>query len=97
MINFSKITGFNWDDGNIEKNWIKHKISFKECEEIFFNEPLLILDDIKHSQKEYRYFALGKTNNNKFLFIVFTIRLNKIRIISARIMNKNEKKQYEKY
>ena len=79
MINFSKIIGFDWDDGNIEKNWIKHKVSFKECEEIFFNEPLLILDDIKHSQKEYRYFALGKTNNNKLThnnnFFMATSRL----------------------
>ncbi len=94
MVNFSEITGFDWDDGNIEKSWVKHKVYFKECEEVFFNEPLLVLDDVKHSQVEDRYFALGRANSNKLLFIVFTIRLSKLRIISARVMNKNEKKQY---
>ncbi len=96
MIEFSKIIGVDWDDGNLDKNLIKHKVYFQECEELFFNDPLLVFDDVKHSQKEERYFALGKANSNKYLFIVFTIILNKIRVISARSMNKNEKKQYEK-
>jgi uncharacterized DUF497 family protein len=96
MIKLSKLKGFEWNRGNIDKNWIKHKIKTEECEQIFFNKPLIISEDIKHSQNEQRFYALGKTIENKLLFIVFTIRKNKIRVISARKMNKNEKKIYEK-
>ncbi len=95
MKNLAKIKGFNWNKGNIEKSWVKHKVNFKECEEIFFNEPILIFPDKFHSQKEIRYYALGKTRNNRLLFVAFTIRNNKIRIISARNMSKKEKRKYE--
>lgn len=95
MINLAKIVGFDWDKGNINKNWEKHKIKAEECEQIFFNKPLIITVDEKHSQVEERFYALGRTIENKVLFIAFTIRKNKIRIISARIMNKIEKKIYE--
>lgn len=96
-MNFSDIIGFDWDKGNREKNWLKHKVAFYECEQIFFNDPLSIFQDIKHSDLEVRHYALGKTDSNKLLFISFTIRHNLIRIISARPMSKNEKKLYEKY
>ena len=86
--------GFEWDKGNIDKNWIKHKVSSSDCEQIFFNRPLLIQDDILHSELEERYYALGKTDINRFLFVVFTIRNNFIRIISARDMNKKEREVY---
>jgi len=95
MLQLARIIGFDWDDGNIDKNWKKHKIKVEECEQIFFNEPLVITGDAKHSQVEERYYALGRTIEEKLLFIVFTVRKNKIRIISARVMNKNEKKIYE--
>lgn len=95
MIDFSKIIGFEWDGGNIDKNWSKHKVKFQECEEVFFNTPLLILPDEKHSQKESRFYSLGKTDKKRYLFLVFTVRKNKIRIISARDMNDKEKKIYE--
>ena len=75
---------FEWDKHNKEKNWIKHKVDFRECEEIFFNEPLKTFKDIKHSQKENRFIALGVSNENRKLLIVFAIRNKKIRIISAR-------------
>ena len=91
----SSCIGFNWDAGNICKNWDKHLVSQAECEQIFFNEPLLLMDDKKHSNIELRYHALGRTNCNRLLFLVFTIRQNKIRIISARSMNKKESKYYE--
>ena len=94
MINLSQLIGFDWDDGNMEKNWEKHKVNFKECEEIFNDSLLLVLPDNLHSQKEDRYHALGRINNNRFLFISLTIRKNKIRIISARGMNKKERKIY---
>ena len=87
--------GFLWDEGNIDKNWIKHKVNHLECEEIFFNLPLLTSDDVKHSSTEKRYYALGKSKADRFLFISFTIRNKLIRVISARDMNKKERKIYE--
>ncbi len=91
---FNSCTGFQWDYGNIDKNWLKHKVSNNECEQIFFNEPLLIADDKKHSDIELRWFALGKTDLNRCLFVVFTIREGLIRIISARDMHKKEREIY---
>lgn len=96
MIDFSKIIGFEWDWWNEEKNFIKHNVSTGECEEIFFNQPLLLYPDIKHSQNETRYYVLGKTNFDRLLFISFTVRKNRIRIISARDMSRIERKVYNK-
>lgn len=87
---------FNWDKGNLDKNWIKHKIKNNEIEEIFFNEPLLIFEDMIHSQKERRFYALGKTRVEKKLFVSFTMREGKIRPISARSINIKERRIYEK-
>lgn len=91
---FQNIEGFQWDEGNIEKNWIKHNVLHIECEQVFLNSPLIIADDVKHSQKEKRWFALGRTESDRRIFIVFTIRKNLIRVISARDMNKKEKRKY---
>jgi uncharacterized protein len=90
------VGGFEWDKGNIFKNWRKHGISDMECEQVFFNQPLIIIDDTKHSVKEKRYYCLGKTDDNRKLFIVFTMRRELIRIISARNMSKKEREIYEK-
>lgn len=90
------ILGFNWDRGNQEKNEQKHGVASVECEEIFFNQPLIITEDSPHSQTEPRYFALGKTHGNRLLAIVFTIRNHKIRVISVRPMSRKERKIYEK-
>jgi uncharacterized protein len=92
---FENIDGFDWDDNNILKNWAKHSVHFTECEEVFFNIPLLINEDIDHSIVEKRYYTLGKTAKERKLFLVFTLRNFKIRIISARDMNKKEKIYYE--
>lgn len=89
---FSKLEGFNWDEGNLE-HILKHNIDFRECEEVFFNKPLLISEDIIHSQLEERYQALGRSNNGSLIFLVFTIRNNKIRVVSARKQNKKERKK----
>ena len=86
--------GFEWDAGNSEKNWFSHQVTKSESEQIFFNQPLFIGDDEKHSKIEVRYYALGKTDDERKLFIVFTIRKNFIRVISARDMSKKEKKVY---
>ena len=88
------IEGFQWDKGNIKKNWLKHNVLNSECEQVFFNEPLIVADDLKHSQKEKRWFVLGRTELGRKLFIVFTIRNKLLRIISARDMTKKERRIY---
>lgn len=94
MIDLSDITDFDWDEGNRDKNWVNHLVSTGECEEIFFNLPLLLQPDPAHSITEARYFVLGQTNAGRHLFIVFTIRSDKIRVISARDMSKKERGAY---
>ncbi len=91
----SKVEGFEWDRGNFTKNLERHGVSHIECEEVFFNTPVLVREDAGHSRSEDRYYALGKTDNERSLFIVFTVRKNKIRVISARDMNRKERKAYE--
>lgn len=94
MLDLNAIDGFEWDWGNREKNWQKHQVSSGECEEVFFNQPLLLYDDNPHSVTEPRYYVLGQTNASRFLFIVFTVRGPKIRIISARDMSHKEREIY---
>jgi len=89
-----KCTGFDWDDGNLGKNWEKHSVSDGEAEEIFFNDPLVAGTDEAHSGRERRYFALGQTDARRPLFVVFTVRENLIRVISAREMTKQEMRKY---
>lgn len=89
------VEGFEWDEGNIKKNWEKHVVAHIECEEIFFNKPIIIKKAELHSTMEDRYFAIGKTDTIRLLFIVFTVRGNKIRVISARDMSRKERKVYE--
>ncbi len=87
---------FEWDEGNKEKNLKKHKIHYKEIEEVFFNRPIKIFSDTKHSQKEKRFMAYGKTNKDDKLTVIFTVRKKKLRVISARKQNKKERSIYEK-
>jgi uncharacterized DUF497 family protein len=91
----SNCVGFDWDVGNILKNWEKHQVSASECEQIFFNKPLVAAPDVKHSKSEDRYYALGHTDVGRLLFVVFTLREDLIRVISARDMTRKEKKEYE--
>ncbi len=90
----SQCEGFEWNDGNINKNWLKYKVSPAECEQLFFNRPLIIQDDIKHSEVEKRFYALGRTDSKRTLFIVFTVRNKRIRVISARDMSRKEREGY---
>jgi uncharacterized protein len=92
----SNCTGFEWDQGNIAKNWDKHFVSDGEREQIFFNKPLIIKRDRDHFQFENRYYVLGRTNIGRLIFAVCTVRKEKIRIISARDMTDSEIKRYEK-
>lgn len=89
------INEFDWDKGNNEKNWLKHRVTIKECEKILLNKPVMAKDS-KHSLNEVRYSALGKTSKGRFLSIFFTIRDSKVRVISARDMSKKEKIKYVK-
>ncbi len=91
----SKCTGFEWDEGNLQKNWDLHRVSVSECEQIFFNFPLTVSSDEKHSEKESRYYALGQTDKGRLLFVVFMIRKDLVRVISARDMSRKERKVYE--
>jgi uncharacterized DUF497 family protein len=97
MIDLNKIIGFNWDAGNESKSVGKHSVDKYEAEQVFFNKPLLIVEDQKHSDDEVRLHALGKTNQQRLLHITFTLRSHKtlIRIISARDMHRKERKIYE--
>ncbi len=96
MIDLDKIIGFNWDAGNGRKNE-KHDVSMAEAEQIFFNAPLLFLDDTHHSQAEPRIHALGKTDEGRTLHITLTLRQSGqlIRVISARDMHRKERAIYE--
>jgi uncharacterized DUF497 family protein len=90
----SRVEGFEWDEGNIKKNWEKHRVSHIECEEIFFNKPLVVQEDTAHSKGEERYYGLGKTNDGRYLFVVFTIRHHNMRVITARDMSRKERRVY---
>lgn len=90
-----KPIAFEWNKGNINKNLKKHNVTDKETEEVFGNKPLKIFKDIKHSEKEQRFVAYGITDFDRSLTIVFTIREEKIRVISARNQNKKERRIYE--
>ena len=96
MIELNKITGFNWDDGNARKNE-KHGVSMAEAEQVFFNAPLLLLEDEAHSKSESRAHALGKTDEGRTLHITFTLRQSGllIRVISARDMHRKERAIYD--
>ena len=90
----SKCKGFQWDEGNINKNWYLHQVTDLECEELFFNLPIIIAADSVHSKDEERFYALGRTELHRWLFIAFTVRENLIRVISARDMTKREQRKY---
>ena len=96
MIDLDKIIGFDWDDGNARKN-AKHGVGQAESEEVFFNQPLLLVSDSQHSAREVRFHALGKSNEGRALHITFTLRANStlIRVISARDMHRKERVIYE--
>jgi hypothetical protein len=96
MITIKEPFRFEWDKGNKDKNWLKHRVTNEECEEVFFDKNKKILKDVLHSDKEKRFIILGKTKKGRLLFVVFTIRNKKIRVISTRDINKKEVILYEK-
>lgn len=98
MIDFDLVIGFEWDAGNRRKSEAKHGVAQTEAEEIFFNHPLLVSTDDKHSDAEKRFMALGRTNKGRALTIIFTLRNEGtlIRVISARDQHRKERHLYAK-
>lgn len=97
VISLPKALEFEWDEGNEQKNWIKHEVKAEEAEEPFFTEERLIAEDKLHStERETRFILIGKSKQGRMLFIIFTVRKEKIRIISARDTDKKEVLLYEK-
>ena len=90
-------TGFDWDEGNLLKNWEKHGVTVAECEQVFFNRPLLARPGERHSLAEARFYVLGKADSGRHLFVVFAIREDRIRVISARDQSRKERRSYERY
>src|SRR3954465_3163765 len=97
MLDLTRIEGFDWDEGNSRKSTDKHGVSPAEAEQAFFNEPLLLLEDVKHSMEEPRFHALGCTDAARLLHISFTLRGEgrRVRLISARDMHRKERDRYE--
>jgi uncharacterized DUF497 family protein len=96
MFDFNRIVGFEWDLGNERKSVDKHGVGQSEVEQMFFNEPLLLSGDVRHSQDEERFHALGHTDDGRKLHVTFTLRRDHtlIRVISARDMSRKEKNRY---
>lgn len=88
------IEGFQWDEGNTDKNWRRHEVTQAEAEQVFLNRPLLVSEDPKHSADEPRYFALGRNDRGRALMVVFTLRGTLLRVISARLMSRRERRVY---
>lgn len=95
MLFFRGALAFDWDNGNQNKNYRKHCVTDQECEEIFFGQSKFLLKDVIHSEGEARYIIMGETRLGRKLFVVFTLRKSQVRIISARDLNKRERKLYE--
>ncbi len=98
MIDLEGVAGFDWDAGNERKNADSHGVGQGEAEQVFFNDPLLLIEDAKHSVVEPRFHALGKTGTGRRLHVTFTLRRDNtlIRVISARDMHRKEREIYEK-
>ena len=92
---FEKFARFQWDQGSSNKNLLKHHVEDWECEQVFFNEPLLVFDDPKHSLVEKRWAAFGRTDGGRLLVLIFTKRRKLLGVISAREMNRKEITFYE--
>ena len=98
MIDWTRITGFDWDEGNARKSIAKHDVSQAEAEQAFFDPRLLVVPDAPHSEREPRFHALGQTDQRRRLHVTFTLRNDGtlIRVISARDMSRKEREFYGK-
>lgn len=92
---FADVVGFEWDDGNRDKNLKKHGVTNAECEEAFADENRVVREDAVHSKAEARHYLIGRTKSGRRLFVSFTVRFNLIRVISARPISRKERTLYE--
>ena len=92
----ARLVGFDWASGNADESSDRHAVSRAEAEAVFFNRPVLLTEDAKHSARERRYMVLGRTNDERLLSVIFTIRQDRIRVISARPMSRKERSHYVK-
>ena len=91
---WARLEGFQWDEGNSAKNWLRHEVQQVEAEQAVLNTPLVVNVTSKHKVAEPRFIALGQTDAGRLLTVVFTVRGTKARVISARAMSKTERKVY---
>jgi uncharacterized DUF497 family protein len=94
VFDLRQIAGFDWDEGNFQKSEIKHGISVPEAEQLFLNAPEVMADE-KHSGAEKRWLAFGRTDERKLIACAFTVRGDRIRVVSVRPMSRHERKWYE--
>ena len=97
MTAWAEFLAFDWDAGNRDKNWARHRVSDSDCEEVFFNQPLVRRRDPSHSREEQRFCAFGQTDTGRRLFVTFTMRGKRLRVISARDMTRRERRFYATY
>jgi hypothetical protein len=90
----AQCTGFEWDEGNAPKVEARHGVTPGECEQVFFHEPLLVAPDPRHSRAEARWAALGRTAGGRTVSVIFTLRGDRIRPLSARDMSRKERQRY---
>ena len=91
---FENLEGFQWDEGNSEKTWVRHEVSQAECEQLFLNRPIVVTFDEDHSKVERRFVALGRADSGREITVVFTIRGSLLRVISGRPMSRRERGIY---
>lgn len=91
---FDNLTDFDWDQGNLDKSLIKHRVTRLEAEQLFYNRPIVVTEDVEHSSHEERYHALGRADAGRLLKAVFVVRSNRIRIVSIRPQSRRERLIY---
>ena len=94
MLSGPDFHGFDWSGGNAEKHWQRHGVAPSEAEQVFLNMPLVWGDDRAHSGTEPRFYALGRTDEGRELFVAFTMRGRRLRVVSARDMSRRERRVY---
>jgi uncharacterized DUF497 family protein len=92
---FRNVVGCEWDAHNAPKIRQRHRVEPRECEEVFGRQPLFVTDDLAHSGGEPRWLAFGRSATGRRLLVVFTVRRDRLRVISARDMSRRERRQYE--
>ena len=88
--------GFEWDDDKATRNLRTHDVGFDEAATAFNDPARVELLDESHSDEEPRYAIIGFSNAGRLLFVIFTMRHNVTRLISARKANKKHQSIYEK-